>query len=45
MDATDEVVLLLTLLVVLGAARLIMWTWWIRTRNARMKRYEERWLK
>jgi hypothetical protein len=45
MDATDEVVLLLTLLVILGAARLIVWAWWIHTHNARMKRYEERWLK
>ena len=39
------VILLLILLVAFGAARLILWAWWIRTRNARMKRYEERWLR
>jgi uncharacterized iron-regulated membrane protein len=45
MDAVNVVVLLLILLVAFSAARLILWAWWIRTRNARMKKYEERWLK
>jgi uncharacterized iron-regulated membrane protein len=41
----NAVVLLLILLVAFSAARLILWAWWIRTRNARMKKYDERWLK
>ena len=45
MNAVNAVVLLLILLVAFSAARLILWACWIRTRNARMKRYEERWLK
>lgn len=45
MNATDAVVLLLILLVVFSGVRLILWAWWIRTRNARMNRYDERWLK
>ena len=45
MNTDNAVVLLLILLVALGAARLILWAWWIRTRNARMKRYDELWLK
>jgi hypothetical protein len=45
MDAVNVAVLLLILLVAFSAARLILWAWWIRTRNARMKKYEERWLK
>jgi hypothetical protein len=40
MDAVNVAVLLLILLVAFSAARLILWAWWIRTRNARMKKYE-----
>ncbi|MGA3199193.1 MAG: hypothetical protein ABSD89_07275 [Halobacteriota archaeon] len=45
MNAVNAVVLLLILLVAFSAARLILWAWWIRIRRARMKRYDERWLK
>ncbi|MFZ0011299.1 MAG: hypothetical protein WAL97_05270 [Halobacteriota archaeon] len=45
MNTTDAVVLLLILLVVFSAARLLLWAGWIHTRSARMKKYDERWLK
>jgi RsiW-degrading membrane proteinase PrsW (M82 family) len=45
MNAVDLVVLLLILLVAFSAARLILWAWWIRKRNVRMERYDERWLR
>jgi len=45
MNPVNAVVLLLILLVAFSAARLILWAWWNRKRNARMKRYDERWLR
>jgi len=45
MNTTGAVVLLLILLVAFSAARLLLCAWWIHTRSARMKRYDERWLK
>jgi hypothetical protein len=45
MNADNAVVYLLILLVAFAAARLILWAWWIRTRRARMKKYDELWLK
>jgi len=41
----NSIVLLLILLVAFSGARLILWAWWIHIRNARMKKYDERWLK